>query len=303
MSWRDVLAQYSNRYDETVHVTAVNKQGERQTITSNRIHPYFARITASAVLATASITMAPSIASEGYTYMGDILGGVWVDAQHLKPGDELLGANSQWQSVEAVVVEDRPLDAYNISVDEYATYFVAEHESAVAVWVHNTCADRLPDGYRWTGDHTNFGQPRFIDSDGTVWYRGHDGRFYNEVDHPPTQNWVDGPRPAPSAYDNQFPADPNAGLAGPVAPQTTGNNATGQNLATNMRRVGFTQPPNSTAHHIVSSNHRNAEEARRLIGEIDPPFDVNEAANGVFLPTNSNNPDYTAPQSRKSKFR
>lgn len=88
--WRDVLAQYSNRYEETVHVTAVDEDGHRQTITSNRIHSYFARLTAGAILTTASLVAASAIAIEGHVYAGDIEGGACVDAQHLQQGDELL---------------------------------------------------------------------------------------------------------------------------------------------------------------------------------------------------------------------
>ena len=81
MGWRDVLAQYSNRYEETVHVTAVDTRGQRQTITSNRIHPYFARVAAGAMLAAVSVTTSPVMASEGHVYAGDIAGGAWIDAQ------------------------------------------------------------------------------------------------------------------------------------------------------------------------------------------------------------------------------
>ena len=159
--WRSVLAHYSNRYEETVYVTASDVKGKRQTITSNRIHPYFARLVIGGLLATASIATSPAIATEGYVYSGEIDGGAWVDAQHLQVGDELLSTDNQWQTVEAVVIEDKPLDAFNLSVDEYATYFVAGDAGADAVWVHNSCADRIPDGYRWTRNHTDFDQPTF----------------------------------------------------------------------------------------------------------------------------------------------
>ena len=139
MGWQNVLAHYSNQYEETVHVTVVDDEGDRQTIRSNRIHPYFARLAAGAILASASAAMSPAIATEGHIYKGDIDGGAWVDAQHLKVGDELLGDDGQWLTVGSVEIEDQPLEAWNMSVDEYATYFVAGDVDATAVWVHNNC--------------------------------------------------------------------------------------------------------------------------------------------------------------------
>ncbi len=116
--WRKVLAQYGNHYPETVKVTAVDRNGDRQTITSNRIHPYFARIAGAALLGAAG-TLA--VASEGHVYEGEIAGGAWVDAQHLRSGYELLGDDGQWQTVERVELVAEPLAAYNLTVDEYAT--------------------------------------------------------------------------------------------------------------------------------------------------------------------------------------
>ena len=125
MGWQDVLAQYSNRYEETVNVTAVEQDGDRQTISSNRIHPYFARLAAGAVLASASAAMSPAMATEGHIYQGDIEAGAWVDAQHLQVGDELLSQSNQWQTIVSVEIEATPLQAWNLSVDDYSTYFVA----------------------------------------------------------------------------------------------------------------------------------------------------------------------------------
>jgi len=179
LGWKDVLAQYSNQYEETVHVTASDASGRVQTIISNRIHPYFARIAASALIATASVVSNPAIATEGHVYAGSIQGGAWVDAQYLKPGDELLGENDQWQVVESVVVEDAPLEAFNLTVDDYSTYFVAGGEDAKAVWVHNKCFDDLPPNYRLLKDPTDYDQPRYVDRDGNELYMGHDGRYYD----------------------------------------------------------------------------------------------------------------------------
>ena len=135
--WRTVLAQYGNRYESTVEVTARDGDGRRQTIVSNRIHPYFTRIAATTLIATGGVTAA--IASEGHVYAGDIDGGAWVDAQHLRVGDGLLGERGRWQTIERVAIEEKPLEAYNLTVEGYSTYFVAGEVGAEAVWVHNTC--------------------------------------------------------------------------------------------------------------------------------------------------------------------
>lgn len=102
MDWQDVLAQYSNRYNETVHVTAVDYTGREQTITSSRIHPYFARVATSAYRVASDDT---EISSEGRVYWGDIENGAWVDTQHLKAGDELLTSENRWQKVESAQVQ------------------------------------------------------------------------------------------------------------------------------------------------------------------------------------------------------
>lgn len=193
MGWRDVLAQYSNDYKERVHVTTIDEEGRSQTITSNRIHPYFARLAASALLVSASVTAAPDLATEGNVYTGEIVGGAWVDAQYLQPGDELLSDDGHWQKVAEVEIQDQPLKAYNLTVDEYSTYFVAGHENARAVWVHNKCFEDFPSGFTNTGELTDFGQPIFRNGDDVV-YQGHDGRYYDIDDHPPTERLEDAPK-------------------------------------------------------------------------------------------------------------
>lgn len=78
-----------------------------------------------------------TVASEGHVYAGDIENGAWVDAQHLQAGYELLGSDDQWQRVVDSDIEQAPLDAYNLTVDSYSTYYVSGDESAAGVWVHN----------------------------------------------------------------------------------------------------------------------------------------------------------------------
>jgi hypothetical protein len=56
-------------------------------------------------------------------------------------------------------------------------------------------------------------------------------------------------------------------------------------LGENLEAVGKIRPANSAAHHIVAGGSEKAKETRKLLEEAD--IDINEAANGVFLPKSS----------------
>ena len=134
------------------------------------------------------------MSSEGHYYEGDIAGGRWVDAQHLQPGDELLSATGSWQTVVEVDAEEKPLRAFNLTVDKYSTYFVSGDELAESVWAHNDCYDPKPNGDPPDGFSaisgadatTQYGQQKYLADDGRTFYRGHDGRFYEIDAHPPS---------------------------------------------------------------------------------------------------------------------
>ncbi|KIC35400.1 hypothetical protein RA27_22885 [Ruegeria sp. ANG-R] len=129
MAWQAVQAQYSNPYEETVSVTVRDAEtGIEQTIVSNRIHPYFVQ-TARAV----------ADSSEGHVYTGPLENSHWVDAAELQTGDRLLNDDGTWAEVVGVEVEAEPLTAFNLTVAEFHTYFVAANENAAPVWVHNDC--------------------------------------------------------------------------------------------------------------------------------------------------------------------
>lgn len=55
-------------------------------------------------------------------------------------------------------------------------------------------------------------------------------------------------------------------------------------LGDNMEAAGTVRPPNTAAHHIVASTAKKAAPARQVLSKLG--IDINDAANGVFLPSN-----------------
>ena len=78
-----------------------------------------------------------------------------MDAQHLVAGDRLLNSDESWSEVVAVAAVEKPLKAYNLTVANDHTYFIAGAAPTVAndnaltkhlakaVWVHNDCTERI----------------------------------------------------------------------------------------------------------------------------------------------------------------
>ncbi len=93
------------------------------------------------------------VASHGHDYKGPIEGGEWVNAEHLKAGFKLLNGNESWSEVVSVKIEKKPLKAYNLTVEDYHTYFVkgAANDNAQPVWVHNDCFTSI----NWKGFNKN----------------------------------------------------------------------------------------------------------------------------------------------------
>ena len=71
----------------------------------------------------------------------------------------MLNDDATWAEVISVEVAEEALEAYNLTVTDYHTYFVAANENASPVWVHNTCGftiDTVADaftGMRADGGH------------------------------------------------------------------------------------------------------------------------------------------------------
>jgi Pretoxin HINT domain len=140
VGFKPALAQYSNPYAETVYIRVRDgKTGTVQEIVSNRIHPFFVSVPEGA-------RVPPS--SESHAYEGEIEGGAWVDADDLAPGFRLLEADGGWSEVVSVRIARERLQAYNLTIADWHTYFVKADIAASldAVWVHNNCNTLGPDG-------------------------------------------------------------------------------------------------------------------------------------------------------------
>jgi guanyl-specific ribonuclease Sa len=145
MAWKPVLAAYSNTYAETVTLTIRDVETDAtHTIVSNRIHPFY--------VSTADTEL--RLVANGGALPGTITTGSWIEAQHLDIGARLLDADGTASEVIGKSIESAPLQAYNLTVADFHTYFVsgADNDNAPPVWVHNTCSlfnlNRLPQGLR-----------------------------------------------------------------------------------------------------------------------------------------------------------
>ena len=72
----------------------------------------------------------------------------------LEAGDRLLNDDASWAEVASVRVEAAPLEAFNLTVSDYSTYFVAANVDAAPVWVHNAaCRTKFGDFSSHYTDH------------------------------------------------------------------------------------------------------------------------------------------------------
>ena len=132
--WKDVLAHYSNEYEETVHLSIFDPgSGTIQTIRSNRIHPFFV---GSHELKDEVSEVSFSI-SEG----AQVLEGDWIAAEELEIGQLLYSSDRTWDVVAQVRLENAKLAAFNLTIDEFHTYFVATEITEAGIWVHNECIE------------------------------------------------------------------------------------------------------------------------------------------------------------------
>ena len=110
--YKPVTAQYGNPYQETVYIEVSDGLGKIQTLVSNRIHPFYSD-------------------------------GKWIKAEDLKAGSRLFAENGAEPTVQSVTVKQEPLQAYNLTVADWHTYFVkGDKAETEGVWVHNDCPPR-----------------------------------------------------------------------------------------------------------------------------------------------------------------
>jgi filamentous hemagglutinin len=138
MGYKTVVAQYSNFYKETVYVTIKATDGRTQVIASNAIHRFFAQppgIEDGATLPKAS---------EGHHYQGPILHAQWVDAANLKAGYRLLGSSGNWLEVKQIRRTSELVQAYNLTVANFHTYFVKARKGKKAFGFITIAGARCP---------------------------------------------------------------------------------------------------------------------------------------------------------------
>ncbi|MFW8646179.1 polymorphic toxin-type HINT domain-containing protein [Rhizobium beringeri] len=128
------LAKIQENHTETVYLTLKSdRSGRPQTIITTTNHPFFAVVSEERTV--------PVALPEGHRYKGAIKNGSWVAAADLRPGERLFDSDGSWSSVVNVRVRDKQLNAYNLTIADFHTYFVkqADNDNAQPVWVHNAC--------------------------------------------------------------------------------------------------------------------------------------------------------------------
>ncbi|MDJ1637574.1 hemagglutinin repeat-containing protein [Rhizobium rhizogenes] len=136
------LAKIQEKHAKTLYLTVKSEtSGRQQTITTTTNHPFFAVLSEKRTI--------PAALPEGHRYKGPIKNGAWIAAGDLRSGEKLFDADGSWSSVVNVRIEDKPLDAYNLTIADFHTYFVKQaiNEEDQPVWVHNNCFDDLANLY------------------------------------------------------------------------------------------------------------------------------------------------------------
>ena len=128
--YKPVTARYGNPYQdqETVYIEVSDGLGKIQTLVSNRIHPFYSD-------------------------------GKWIKAEDLKAGSRLFAENGAEQTVQSVTVKPEPLQAYNLTVADWHTYFVTGDKAEMeGVWVHNDCPYGNLSDNKFVGEGKNLHQ-------------------------------------------------------------------------------------------------------------------------------------------------
>jgi Pretoxin HINT domain len=73
----------------------------------------------------------------------------WLCAKELRVGDLLATHDGEWVIVEVIEATGEVVTVYNVSVEDYHTYFVGHEAWGFAVWVHNADYFVVPEGSRF----------------------------------------------------------------------------------------------------------------------------------------------------------
>lgn len=156
-SWKRVLDQYFNIYEYIASITVFGSDGRQMLIRSNLIHPfYILEKSASSELEDNDI-----LQNTIYPYFGELQSaidkqrlernvlhnainnwkplGYWKSASQLEAGDILM---EPWGGIAIVATKyiyKETFIAFNLSVEDYSTYFVGNHHNSPGILVHNDC--------------------------------------------------------------------------------------------------------------------------------------------------------------------
>ena len=200
LAFKTVTDQHWNAYRETVYIEVQDLDtGARQTIVSNRAHPFYVADMEAEVRLVAA-------GRDGVASVGTNDAGRWVRAHDLIAGDHLFNADESLSEVTRVRIERSPLVAFNLTVADFHTFFVkapAGNDND-AVWVHNgRRLNGMTREQRWrelAADPKGPLPKEMIDHINR--HRGYKvtKRFGQELAHPPKQSAAQG-----FGYDNALP--------------------------------------------------------------------------------------------------
>ena len=182
MNYQSVLRTINSTDPDTAYLVVADQNGKQQTIVSDSKHPYFAQY---------GTDPTPPQPSPGKPYHGDIANAYWVNAANLETGHKLIDDSGNWQTVVSVRVEPKPLNSYNLEVENDHTFFIRGLGGDAGIWVHNQdCWRVLPKGWKKTRETTSNGKPIYIVTDNSTGKKveiaqANDGIFYKLDKYPP----------------------------------------------------------------------------------------------------------------------
>jgi len=141
MNYQSVLRTINSTDPDTAYLVVADQNGKQQTIVSDSKHLCFAQY---------GTDPTPPEPSLGKPYHGDIANAYWVNAANLEAGHKLIDDSGNWQTVVSVRVEQKPLNSYNLEVENDHTFFIRGLGGDAGIWVHNTdCFLSLPPSGTW----------------------------------------------------------------------------------------------------------------------------------------------------------